>query len=390
MLKHLAIVSNTKRVRLRDVARVSAALQKQAVRDLAPIWGVEATVDPFASLEDVPLGYWPIILVDEVKQGAGVHLDDDGQPYALVEAVGNGLGWSLTASHEMFEMLVDPFGNRLVAGFSPKPGQGRVEFLVEVADPSEDDSFGYTSNGILVSDFYTPQYFDPRPSHGVRYSFTGAITTPREVLRGGYLSWHEPVSDDWWQLIYFEQPTFRNLGPLTLKGQSLRAMIDAFTPWTKRLSRLEGTRGSVQESRQSVALINASATGRAKRIQAAIKAMETSRAPVRRPKAMEAAVMGAPGSTHTVLVQSGNGIFPQGRGFAASNGGISPQASGGGITPMGSGGGIHPQASGGGIHPQGSGGGIHPQGWPPPPPPKPRSRGKKGGATGGRKRRRRP
>ncbi|MDJ0346198.1 hypothetical protein QMK19_16000 [Streptomyces sp. H10-C2] len=34
-------------------------------------------------------------------------------------------------------MLGDPWGNRLVAGQSPKPGQGAVEFLVEVADPPE-------------------------------------------------------------------------------------------------------------------------------------------------------------------------------------------------------------------------------------------------------------
>ena len=88
--------------------------------------------------------------------------------------------WSLTALHEMLEMLADPFGNRLVPGQSPKPDQGRVEFLVEVCDPSEADEFGYTVNDILVSDFYTPHFFDPVKADGVRYSFTGAITEPRD------------------------------------------------------------------------------------------------------------------------------------------------------------------------------------------------------------------
>ena len=46
-------------------------------------------------------------------------------------------------------------------------------------------------NGVLVSDFYTPHYFDPMKAPGVRYSFTGKITGPRVVLRGGYLSWKE-------------------------------------------------------------------------------------------------------------------------------------------------------------------------------------------------------
>jgi hypothetical protein len=65
-------------------------------------------------------------------------------------------GWQLTTSHEWLEMLADAFGNRLVAGQSPKEDQGRVEFLLEVCDPPEDAQFAYTSNGILVSDFLTP------------------------------------------------------------------------------------------------------------------------------------------------------------------------------------------------------------------------------------------
>lgn len=104
-------------------------------------------------------------------------------------------------------MLADPFGNRLVAGQSPKEDQGRVEFLVEVCDPPEDAQFAYTSNGILVSDFLTPHYYDPVTSSGVRYSYTGAIQAPRTVLQGGYLSWHDPVSDRWFQEQFFGNRT---------------------------------------------------------------------------------------------------------------------------------------------------------------------------------------
>jgi hypothetical protein len=50
---------------------------------------------------------------------------------------------------------------------------GRVEFLVEACDPSEAAEFGYTIDNLLVSDFYTPRYFDPVQSDSVRYSFTG-------------------------------------------------------------------------------------------------------------------------------------------------------------------------------------------------------------------------
>src|SRR5205814_624236 len=132
LLRHVALVpdDNIKgRLTAADVATVAAALQKQAVRDFGPLWGVSATVSAFANLEHVPLGYWPIIVGNEGQGGGGVHLDQNNQPYALVDLTTD---WTVTASHECCEMLADPFGNRVVAGDSPNPKRrGRVEFLVE-------------------------------------------------------------------------------------------------------------------------------------------------------------------------------------------------------------------------------------------------------------------
>ena len=55
------------------------------------------TVDPFPCLEDLPAGYWPIVLTFRgLGVDAGIHLDEKGQPYALVEMSPS---WSLTASH---------------------------------------------------------------------------------------------------------------------------------------------------------------------------------------------------------------------------------------------------------------------------------------------------
>jgi hypothetical protein len=226
---NLALVSEVPDHDPGDVARVAAALQRQATRDFAPIWNIQATVDAFPRLEDVPVSYWPMIVETNIDTpgAAGVHEDEYGQPFALI-AISD--SWSLTASHEMLEMLADPFGRRLVPGKSPKRGQGRVEFLVEVCDPCEADQFAYTVNDILVSDFYTRHYFDPTHSESVRYSFTGALTRPRQVLRGGYLSWYDPVSDHWWQETFFGQRReFRDLGVFDAKVGSLRTWVDAQT-----------------------------------------------------------------------------------------------------------------------------------------------------------------
>jgi len=232
-IRHVALVSESERAKMADLLRVSAALQKQATRDLAPIWNISATVDAFARLEDVPDGYWPMIIKDDIgMNAAGVHMDKDGQPFALISAANKVDDWSLTSSHELLEMLVDPSGDRTVTGDSPKRGQGRVSFLVEVCDPSEDAKFAYTVNGVLVSDFYTPHYFDPMKAPGVRYSFTGKITGPRVVLRGGYLSWKDSVSGHWFQATWFSgnKPSFRDIGPIDARQKgSVRAYIDRLT-----------------------------------------------------------------------------------------------------------------------------------------------------------------
>jgi hypothetical protein len=230
--RNLALVADTKKITPSQLTKVAAALQKQATRDFGPIWDIDASVSGFAKLEDVPSDYWPIIVRDDIKTpgAAGVHEDKNGQPFALVQFSDE---WSLTASHETLEMLGDPFGNRLVAGGSPKKGQGRVNFLVEVCDPSEDRQFAYTVNGVTVSDFYTPHFFDPIDAPSVRYSYSGAVTKPRTVLQGGYLSWVVPKTNEWFQVVWFDtaEPVFRSLGVLSGKiTGSLRATIDRLTP----------------------------------------------------------------------------------------------------------------------------------------------------------------
>lgn len=226
MHTQLALVSETNALGVSELTRVSAALQKQVLRDLAPIWEISASVDAFADLEDVPTGYWPVIVRDDigVPGAAGIHLDQDGQPFALVQYSNR---WTLTASHEVLEMLVDPLGDKLTPSQSIKPDQGRVEYLVEVCDPSEDFDYSYTVNGIRMSDFYTPAFFDPVPAASVRYSFTDAVKAPKQVLAGGYLSWLDPVTSHWWQQKFFgPEPVFVDLGPLTFSAESFRTRID--------------------------------------------------------------------------------------------------------------------------------------------------------------------
>jgi hypothetical protein len=231
---HLALVVDAPHVPRRAVAEIAAALQRQLTRDVAPIWEVWATIDAFDSLDHVPPGYWPILVGDYFpgNELIGVHLDRSGQPFALVEASPS---WSFAASHEAIEMVIDPWGNRTVPGGSPMAGQGLVEILVEICDPPGDPEWGYTVNGYLVSDFVTPNYYDPVAAPGVRYSFMGKVPGPREVLPGGYLAWRDPATNEWWQAERITQPELRftPLGLLDEDGRPIRERIDRYSPLTK-------------------------------------------------------------------------------------------------------------------------------------------------------------
>lgn len=262
--RNLALVADTKKITPSQLTKVAAALQKQATRDFGPLWDIQANVSGFARLQDVPTDYWPVIVRDDIKTpgAAGVHEDKNRQPFALVQFSD---AWSLTASHETLEMLADPFGNRLVAGKSPKRAQGRVNFLVEVCDPCEDQQFAYTVNGVTVSDFYTPHFFDPVAESSVRYSYTGAVKGPRTILQGGYLSWGVPETNEWFQMTWFDtaKPVFRSLGVLSGTG-SLRATIDRLTPTPLQTTKLPAESPLRTAARDAFQEVGDSSVGRAK------------------------------------------------------------------------------------------------------------------------------
>ena len=131
-------------------------------------------------------------------------------------------------------MLVDPSGNRLQSSVSieivdgkVQDGTGQFNYLVEVCDPCEANNYGYAIQGVIVSDFLTPHYYDPIVTPGTRYSFTGSITAPRQMLPGGYISYIDQVTNQWQQILWVDPgspPIVKKLGPAA--GKSLREWVD--------------------------------------------------------------------------------------------------------------------------------------------------------------------
>ena len=255
---HVALVSLTRDVPTRLLLQAAAAIQKQITRDFTPYWGLHVTVDAFEDLETVPSDYHPVVIfaashelvgtleyavgeqrtadiVDDIERGTltGLHMNSfTRQPFALVAANET---WSVTLSHETLEMITDPFGNRLIAAAHPFDPRRRVRYLLEVCDPCQ--AVWYPVNGVPVSDFYCPRYFDPVLPDRDRYSFTGAIGRPLEILEGGYLSWIDPGDSSLYMLGAGEtvETQVADLDDLKRSTAALRTIVDT-SPLTPKLS----------------------------------------------------------------------------------------------------------------------------------------------------------
>jgi hypothetical protein len=234
-LVNVVLVDQTHEIDPSLLHSASLALNSQAVQDLPKYWaGITANVSYAPSLASVPHGAWPVFLVRQLPPGeGGFHTDKNNQPYAKVIASAADDTWTIDASHEICEMLVDPYGNRLqpsqamqIQGNGVVDAPGTYSYLVEACDPCEANNYAYEIGGIAVSDFITPHYYDASVASGVQYSFRGNVTRPREMLEGGYISYIKPDNS-------VEQILWVDPGPPTYNeipgglGGSLREAVHA-------------------------------------------------------------------------------------------------------------------------------------------------------------------
>jgi hypothetical protein len=259
------------------VDATAAALNIQVMRDLPQFWNIKATVRHLPNLNHIPAGVWPVLLVDKLPpHEGGVHLDKNHQPYSLVIGTPDNDDWTIDASHETLEMLVDPWGNRFhtsrgigIVGGVIEDTTGEFNYLVEACDPCEGNQYAYSIHGVAVSDFITPHFYDPVATAGTRYSFGGNIKKPRQLLPGGYISYVDTAKNEVEQILWVEaKPKHRNLGPAT--GASLRVFVDGETRQLVRQSRTPNT-ALTGDNKAHRSALHAAAAARAQALAAAYK-----------------------------------------------------------------------------------------------------------------------
>jgi hypothetical protein len=187
-----------------DVNPVVAALQQQVTNDFRPIWGTDAELTMVPQGTQPPASTWWLVILDDSDQAGalGYHdLTPDGLPIGKVFAASDlkaGTSWSVTASHELLEMLADPNINLTV--FVQNANTSGTLYAYEVCDACEDDSFGYKINNILVSDFVYPAWFESFRAEGsTQFDRMNQIHNPLQLLAGGYIGVFSVTDGNGWQ-----------------------------------------------------------------------------------------------------------------------------------------------------------------------------------------------
>lgn len=178
-----------------------AALQIQLDRDWQPVWGTTATLSFVSKTGTVPSTGWVIYMMDtsDIPGALGYHDETAaGRPIGKVFAKDDmryGYNWTVTLSHELLEMMLDPYINQTV--FAQDSVSSGLLYAYEACDAVEADSLGYTINGILVSDFVYPTWFDLTITnyHGVKFDYCNRLTAPFQLWSGGYIGVF-PVPND--------------------------------------------------------------------------------------------------------------------------------------------------------------------------------------------------
>jgi len=187
-----------------DVVPVVAALQEQVSSDFLPVWGVDAELSIVPKNSQPPAGSWWLVLLDDSDQAnaLGYHdLTSESLPIGKVFAASDlkaGTSWTVTASHELLEMLGDPNINLTV--FVQNSNTAGTLYAYEVCDACEDDSLGYSINNILLSDFVYPAWFESfRPEGSTQFDRMNKIHTPFGLLTNGYIGVFNVSSGSGWQ-----------------------------------------------------------------------------------------------------------------------------------------------------------------------------------------------
>lgn len=190
-IQQIAVVNQSTLLKDVNVKGVVHSLQVQITRDFAPAWNILGELNFYSAKAVVPSTFWQMVLLDNADQAGalGYHdLTNTGLPLGkvFIETCNQAnIAWSTTLSHELLELLVDPYTDECSL-MQNADGSG-VLYALEVCDPVENDS--YAIGDVAVSNFVFPEWFENlEPNFQKRFDFMGKLNAPFTMTPGGYVS----------------------------------------------------------------------------------------------------------------------------------------------------------------------------------------------------------
>lgn len=177
---------------------IANALTIQGFEHLYPTHGKSGSMEVMKSLKS---GYIPVYVqydIDSPSQEAYHWIYENGKPFVRVKFDKDFDDLCRVISHEFLETIVNPnvdkFGQTSDFGMLNRSGS---EYF-EICDICQSKEFSYRIDGVMVSNFVTPSYYNVNLGktnvlQNVKYDFCGYVKQPGEILEGGYKSWK--VSD---------------------------------------------------------------------------------------------------------------------------------------------------------------------------------------------------
>jgi subtilisin family serine protease len=237
----ISIVNHCRAIVDADLQAVIRAINRQVRDDFEPYWGRSARLRlegrslraPKPEQASDLRGEAVVYLCDspgEADDALGYHeLNHRGVPYGFVfKELCDELGeaWSITLSHEVLELILDPEANLLVKGPHPEDDTREVYHWYEACDAVQAQA--YEVDGVQVSNFLLPLYFTTREERGARNDFLGAARKgPRlasfGVADGGYIGFYDPVVGD--DITYEPSPRARRRRQIKLKASLTRRSV---------------------------------------------------------------------------------------------------------------------------------------------------------------------
>lgn len=188
----IAVINESTLISDAKVESYLKAFETQWNRDLSPAWDIAKADFVFVTKQSqAPKDAWWLVWLDNSDQADALayhDLTDQGAPLSKVfvkTIEAEKASVTVAATHELCEMAIDPTIN-----LAAQDARG-LFWAYESADPVEADEFGYEIDGVLVTDFVLPSWFDFKGSTGP-YDFKRHCTDAFQILRKGYAQRFDP------------------------------------------------------------------------------------------------------------------------------------------------------------------------------------------------------